>query len=136
MSESLEHHNYVKVIYNYVQKMIDQSEACFLKADIFSCDKPTLVYGSFVPDVMYCYNNKLIIGEAKTLDDYNREHSYKQYESYIKECGNFPGESYLIICIPWPLFLNAKNHFKLLKNKYSPNTSIIVLTDNGMEARV
>lgn len=116
--------------------MIPEKDICFLKADLFECEKPSLVYGSFVPDVMYCYNGLLIIGEAKTFDDYDREHSYKQYESYMKECQRFPGETYIVICIPWALFISAKNHFKLLKKKYCENTNVIVLTDNGWEAIV
>lgn len=136
MSESLIHHNYVKIIYQKVKSMIPEKDICFLKADLFECEKPSLVYGSFVPDVMYCYNGLLIIGEAKTFDDYDREHSYKQYESYMKECQRFPGETYIVICIPWALFISAKNHFKLLKKKYCENTNVIVLTDNGWEAIV
>lgn len=133
MSESLTHHNYVVKIYEKVKDMIPQSDLCFLSADLFECKKPNLVYGNFIPDVMFCHNKLLIIGEAKTLDDYKKEHSYQQYETYMKECSQFPGESYFIICIPWSLFISAQKHFKLLKNKYNVATKVIVLADNGWE---
>lgn len=136
MSESLTHHNYVKKIYFKVKNMISDDELIFLKADLFDYEKPSLVYGKFIPDVMFCHNDCLIIGEAKTLDDYKTEHSYNQYESYMRECKNFPGESYFIICIPWTLFISAQNHFKLLKKKYNEKTKVIVLADNGWEATV
>lgn len=136
MSESLIHHNYVVKIYDKVKKMIPTGDECFITADLFECRKPSLVYGNFIPDVMFCHNKLLIIGEAKTLDDYKKEHSYQQYETYMKECSQFSGDSYFIICIPWPLFISAQNHFKLLKKKYSEKTKVIVLADNGCEVVV
>jgi hypothetical protein len=113
--------------------MIPNDELCFLKADLFDCEKPSLIYDNCIPDVMFCYKGLMIIGEAKTLDDYNKKHSYRQFESYMRECQSFPGESYIIICVPWPLFINAQNHFKLLKKKYNNKTSVIVISDNGLE---
>lgn len=136
MSESLTHHNYVKQIYDKAKSMISSDDSCYLKADLFGCEKPSLIYGNYVPDVMFCNKGLMIIGEAKTLDDFKTEHSYGQYESYMKECRNFPGDSYVIVCVPWPLFISAKNHFKLLKTRYSEKTKIIVLTDNGWEETI
>ena len=133
MSESLIHHNYVEKIYEKVQEMIPSSDMCFLTADLYECKKPSLIYENFVPDVMFCNSKLLIIGEAKTYGDYKNEHSYQQYESYMRECSQFPGDSYIIICIPWTLFISAQNHFRILKKKYSERTNVIVLADNGWE---
>ena len=107
MSESIEHHNYVKLIYEYVSKMVSSENVGCIKADLFECEKPTLTYGDFIPDVMYQQKGVMIIGEAKTLNDFQTPHSYAQYESYMRECKEFPGESIIIICIPWQLFLSA-----------------------------
>lgn len=133
MSESLNHNNLVKKVFEKVKNIIPETELCFLKADLFECEKPSLVYGSYIPDVAYCNNGLLIIGEAKTLNDYNTEHSYSQYESYFHECKLYPGNSIIIICLPWNLFLSAQNHFKLLKRKYDVNTKVIIMSDNGWE---
>ena len=136
MSESLIHYNYVKKIFKYVLGMIEPEESCLIRADLFEYEKPNLIYDEYIPDVMFRNNKKLIIGEAKTLEDYKTEHSYCQYKAYFKECSMFPGESTIIICVPWQLYISAKNHFKLLKKISSPKTTIIVLSDVGMEDKI
>ena len=133
MSESLEHYEYVRRIYNRVKELVPQDCVGLIKADLFGCEKPSLTYNSFVPDVMYQNIGCLIIGEAKTLDDFDRIHSYEQYESYVQECMKFPGETTLVICIPWQLFITAQNHFIHLKKKYNSKTKVIVMNEIGME---
>lgn len=136
MGESQEHHNYVCEIYKYVQRYIVPEKKYCLKADLYECEKPSLVYNSYVPDVMYRDKDILIIGEAKTIEDYNTEHSYKQYEAYMKECSLFPGESRIVIYVPWQLSFSASNHFKHLKEKYSCNSDVVVLSDLDLEVHV
>ena len=136
MSESQEHYNYVCRIIKYVQRYIATEKKSWLKTDLFGCEKPSLIYNKYVPDVMYCDNDTLIIGEAKTIKDYNTEHSYKQYEAYMKECSLFPGEAIIVVYVPWQLSISASNHFKLLKEKYSCNPEIIILSDLEMEVQL
>ena len=131
MSESIEHQNYVRKIVEYVREIIPCEFADRIRADLPEYEKPTLAYDSYVPDVLYSYKGMLVIGEAKTYDDFNREHSRRQYEAYIKECARCPGDTIIIIAIPWQLFLTAKNHFLLLKRKYNVKVSIVVISENG-----
>lgn len=133
MSESPIHNSYVRKIYNYAKKHISNESLCFLKADILECDKPTLTYNSFVPDVSYLYNNLMIIGEAKTYDDFNTEHSLKQYQAYFKELSNFAGIGYFIACVPWQITITAKNHFARLKKESGKDIKVIILTDDSSE---
>ena len=137
MAESFEHHKFVEKIYDYVrQNMVDPESASQIKAELYDCERPQLFNGSFIPDVLYRNTEKLIIGEAKTFDDYKTEHSYQQYESYLNECVNFPGEATMIICLPWELFISAQNHLKRLKMKYKTKTKIVILSDNDKEAMI
>ena len=133
MSESQEHHDYVCKIYEYVKKYIASEKKSYIKADLLECEKPSMVYEDQVPDVMYHDGDTLIIGEAKTIKDYNTEHSYKQYEAYMKECSLFPGEARIVVYVPWQLSISASNHFKILKEKYSCNPEVIILSDLNLE---
>lgn len=133
MSESLQHHYYVKFVYNYVKGLISPEDVCFIKADLFECEKPRLLFESFIPDVLFCHSGQLIIGEAKTFEDYKTDHSYRQFESYMKECSKFSGQTSIVICLPWQLFFSAKNHFGILKRKYSNKTKVIIISDGQME---
>lgn len=133
MSESLEHQKYVKKIVEHVQTIVPPEFLDRIHADLPEYERPSLAYDSFIPDVAYSYSGLLIIGEAKTFDDFNRDHSRKQYEAYIKECKNFPGEKIIIIAVPWQLFITAKNHFILLKRKENVEVSIIIISENGMK---
>ena len=131
MSESLEHQKYVKRIVEYVRHIVPSETYDKICADLPDYVKPSLAYDSYIPDVLYSYKGTLIVGEAKTYDDYNREHSRKQYEAYIRECKNYPGDSIVVIAVPWQLFVTAKNHFVLLKRKYDVDTKIVVISENG-----
>ena len=132
MSESLEHQNFVKRIVEYVETIVPDEYKDRIRADLPEFEKPTLAYDSFIPDVLYSYDGYLIIGEAKTYDDYNREHSRRQYEAYVKECINFSGKSTIVIAVPWQLYITAKNHFMQLKRKYNAEFSIVVISENGL----
>lgn len=133
MTESSIHNAYVKQIYEYAKTLIAKDQICFLKADLFDCEKPALAYDSFIPDVSFIHNNLIIIGEAKTFDDFKTEHSRRQYEAYFKELSSFNGEGYFIACIPWQLIASANNHFSLLRNKFKCKSKIVILSDNSFE---
>lgn len=138
MSESIEHREYVEKIVKYVKKTIPKEHADRIKADLDGYDTPSLSYGDYIPDVLYFYDNKLVIGEAKTLYDFDREHSKNQYISYMRECVNYPGESLIVIAVPWELFITVKNHFRLLKRKNLDfqRVKVIVLTSADCEAEI
>lgn len=136
MSESLEHQNYVKMIVEYVKSVIPEDTEGKICADLADFESPYLVYDTFIPDVMYSYNNMLIIGEAKTLEDFKREHSKNQYLAYVKECINYPGQAMIVIAIPWELFVTAKNHFRLLKKKLDKQVDVVIISSNGKKERI
>lgn len=120
------------MIVNFVQTLVPSDYCNLVRADLPEFEKPSLAYDSYIPDVTFSYKGQLIIGEAKTFEDFNRDHSRNQYEAYIRECMKHPGESTIVIAIPWQLFITAKNHFVLLKRKYSADVKVLVISENGL----
>jgi len=57
------------------------------------------IIGGFIPD-LYMKSNRVIIGEAKTAGDLERQHTKDQLSAYIKHL-NQQHESILIIAVPW-----------------------------------
>lgn len=133
MSESKEHKELVTRILDYTMHLVPKENSGNIKADTDGYGNPSLIYSAFIPDVMYCYDNNLIIGEAKTLQDFDRQHSKEQYISYLEECSKHKGIEKIIIAVPWELFITAQNHFKVLKrkNKKYEATEIHILSSNG-----
>ena len=73
----------------------------------------------------------MIIGEAKTINDFDRTHSRDQYDAYIKECKNFFGKSTLVVSVPWQIVATAKNYFRRLKKVFDADIQIIIINELG-----
>ena len=82
MSESREHADLVRCIYSYVKSIVPESLHCLIELDTIDTKKPPCV-GGYIPDVYYHWMGHLIIGEAKTINDFSRTHSYQQFAAYI-----------------------------------------------------
>lgn len=90
----------------------------------------------FRPDVYYCDNEVLILGEAKTSNDLSNGHSDAQFRSYLKYLQAATKDSLkaiLYVGVPWEDFRWAKNHFK--KNRPGLVT-IVIVNDFGHEEEV
>lgn len=131
MSESNEHKDLVCKIVHYVRSIVPPEYVGNIKADLDGYEKPSMAYDSFIPDVMYCYGGVLLLGEAKTSEDFSREHSKQQYKAYMNECAHFYGESIVVVAVPWDKFVTAKNHFRLLKSE-NEKIKIIVISSAGV----
>lgn len=131
MTESLEHSNLVRMIVSYIKSDLDLN-LCqpLIEVDLQEQVKPNPILG-YIPDVYYAYHDTLIIGEAKTADDFNRKHSKKQFEAYLQYCNESKGLSLLFIAIPWQLKPMAKNYFIRLKKEYGYSCKILILTTMG-----
>lgn len=136
MSESKEHRELVSLIIDYAKTLLsvdDYSLMCIDSGDrIGSC----LLNYSYIPDLLYCYKGVMIIGEAKTSKDFDRKHSFDQYEAYIDECINFCGKSYLIMAVPWTEMISAKNYLKKIKKNKKTDFKIIVINNYGKKEEV
>lgn len=131
MSESRKHVELVAVAVKYIETIVAPEFHAIIQYDSADSSRPTKVIDNFIPDIYYWHANHLIIGEAKTINDFDRPHSHAQYNAYIKECDNFFGHSTLVISIPWQLVATAKNYFRCLKKEYATNVPIIIINELG-----
>ena len=134
MSESIEHNELVRKLYRKTLELVGKDEQPFIKADLFECEKPSLTFSNYIPDLYYIGKELLIVGEAKTVNDFNNEHCKKQLEAYFKECKIFMGKSYLLISLPWELMVTAYNRLLRMKSGLKADKIvIIILASNGVE---
>lgn len=133
MSESSQHQKLVRMIMDEVLNTVGSDFYCFIETDIADgYSLPQLTPEGFRPDVMYQYENILIIGEAKTSDDVDRIHSLMQYESYIKKCSLFAGKATLIIAVPWLEYATVYNITNCIRKQYPGDYVIKILKGLGI----
>lgn len=131
--ESKKHHSLVKIIYDYVIKN-KKAEKSLIQSDIFEIDgNVTRMPEGFVPDLYYKYGNMIIIGEAKTDSDLDREHSILQFKSYINYMKNYNSTGYncvFIIAVPWEASIAASRIIKRIIG--DEDIDLIVLNESGV----
>lgn len=131
MSESRYHIELVKIVYEYVKTIVPYDKQALIEVDSVDSLRPTSVDGKFIPDVQYWSEDIYIIGEAKTIKDFDREHSKLQYSAYFEETQKFCGKSIIVIAVPWQLILSAKNLFRRLKRQKGYSATVVVLDEMG-----
>lgn len=128
MGESANHRKLVELIIEYVGEKVGCDYACFIQSDVIDEHPlPQLTDEGFRPDVFYEYNGTLIIGEAKTSNDIMREHSIRQYASYLRKCSLYNGSAEFVISVPWTDQATANNILKKIKRDYAGEYKITVL---------
>lgn len=133
MSESNQHQNLVKKIIEDITNIVGEESCCFIESDISDGQPlPSLTPEGFRPDVQFQYLDLLIVGEAKTSKDVDREHSLLQYDSYIKKCSLFDGKAIFILAVPWIEYATAHNITKKIQEKYPGNYSIKIIKGLGI----
>lgn len=136
MSESREHAELVKIAVEYVKTLVPCEMRSLIQCDSADTFRPTMIEGKFIPDVYFWNKDLLILGEAKTITDFDRKHSQDQFKSYLEECEKFWGKSILVISLPWQLMLTAKNYFRRLKMEQHFKTPVIILNELGRQEEV
>lgn len=132
MSESLKHQQLVKLIFEKTVLLVGRENEVLISVDSDNCNNlPPLTVEGYRPDVFYCFNGVLIIGEAKTSKDAAKQHSINQFESYIKKCSLFQGEATLIIAVPWTERITIYNLIQRLRKFYPGNYSVKVIDELG-----
>lgn len=129
--ESLKHHNLVKKMYEYIVNG-ENIVVSLIESDIFEVDgKVTRMPEGFIPDLYYKYNGLLIIGEAKTDKDFEREHSLQQYISYLKYLKKYSNECrcIFIIAVSWE---TTKTAFRIISKLAIENDRIEIIFMNEM----
>lgn len=124
--------DYVNLAEQYVLRTIPSEQGGLVYVDKpESTYKPPLM-GNYRPDLYFCYDNKLIIGEAKTIKDFDTSHSKDQYTTYLRECQSFRGEALLVLCSSWTVSLSFKTLIKFIKRKNGFDTKVIIICENGI----
>ena len=132
MSESLQHQQLVKQIIDEAISIVGIKNRSLIASDaVDGFSLPPLTSEGFRPDVYYCYENMLIIGEAKTSSDIERLHSREQYKSYIRKCSLYPGEAILIVAVPWTDHATMHNILIKIIKKHPGQYSIKILDGIG-----
>ena len=132
MPESLEHMNLVKRLEYVAHDIVPEPHHIFICSDTPDSNvKPERTSDNYAPDLMFKNANIMIIGEAKTGSDVDRQHSINQYESYMKDLNNFPGRKCIIFAVPWYSKNTIKNISKRLRAKFCPELDIFVITEIG-----
>ena len=130
--ESLKHNTLVNKIIEYISNF-EEIEPCLIESDTFGTNgKITRMPEGYIPDVYYKYKNTLIIGEAKTDNDFERIHSIQQYTSYLRYLKRYE-ENYkciLIIAVPWETTKTAcRIIYKL--SRENNNLNLIIMNEMG-----
>ncbi len=133
MAESAVHMGYVTRIQGYVRSLLPEQEYVHILVDSpYENDTPPHVINNFRPDLYYCHNDYLIIGEAKTDDDFNRPHSLEQYLSYLNECKSFRGTSLLILSGSWRISPSFANLMRNMQIQNSLHVRVVILNEMGV----
>ena len=129
VTESVQHHRLVKRLYTAFLDIVPLDCHALIQTDCpDSQSLPPLTEERYRPDMYYCFNRILLIGEAKTGKDVSRKHSREQYEAYIRECLRFQGKAYLILAVPWLEEAEANNILRGLRKKYPGDYKTKVIT--------
>ena len=128
MSESRKHIELINIIKQFVQENYEIEHA-LLKCDLVNEHKPEGLINGYRPDLFYSYKNKMIIGEAKTKNDIDRNHSIEQYKSFLSYCSLNGENTNFILSVPWTETIYAKKLLKKLKNQFHYNTKILNIND-------
>ena len=119
MPESIKHYELVKELINEARTEVPQGNWKMILTDSSeSSNLPPKTSEGFRPDIYYNFDNLLVIGEAKTSNDIDRQHSRSQYESYLKECSRFNGVAIFILAVPILDGASANNILQKIRKKY------------------
>lgn len=128
MSESRQHYELVKALFNYIKKKVGNERECLIESDMIDGRPlPERTLEGFRPDVFYDYMHVMYIGEAKTEKDITREHSYKQYESFIKKCSLYSGKAEFVLAVPFTEYATAAEIIRKLRTKFPGDYKVRII---------
>lgn len=117
MAESLEHKQLVLKAKEWIINNLIDEKKFFIFTDVdrkLNYEKPIRVLDGFQPDIVCkgLEKSELVIVEAKTINDIDKEHSIFQYRSYYKTCEINEGKSFLVFSVPFCFGSRIKNVLK------------------------
>lgn len=131
MAESLNHMEYVRRIVRYIPTIAKHYVPTLLFSDLPESQiHPIAMSEGYRPDVFYQDPDMVVIGEAKTINDIENEHTFSQLNSYINEVRYFQKERHIVFCSSVTSFALLKNHLIRKKNKEHLHDIIFHVLDN------
>lgn len=130
MGESSAHSSLVTHLVQWVAEEYLSGKTDAIQIDSGGCDrKPPSAYG-YVPDVYVApmHTGRLIIGEAKTIQDFETRHSFEQIAAFLKKCSESEGAIF-VFAIPWHRTRLAKSILSLICERNSISNVHIVVID-------
>ena len=74
-------------------------------------------------------SGKVIIGEAKSLNDLENSHTEAQLTAFLRRCSTADGST-LILAVPWPIETLARSLLAILRAREAlSHVEIVVLSD-------
>lgn len=120
--ESLTHMNFVKRIAEYIPSIpndFTHNLLCVeLPGEYSRC--PQIIGGS-IPDVFYNDSDYVILGEAKTDNDIDKDHTLRQLDDYINEVRTYDANRIIVLCTSILGFSRMKNIVITKKNREQLN---------------
>ena len=133
MSESLNHLELVDRMIGYVEREYRPAYELVIfhdKPSVIGGEKPPRI-GGYQPD-LYATDTPvsiIILGEAKTEDDLETEHSRNQLIAYLRFLAWQP-RGVLVLAVPWQASATATNVlWRLQRDHNALNVQTVVLTD-------
>lgn len=118
--ESQTHMKLVKKIVDYISTIPDDFKRNFLCAELpGEYDRCSSIIGGSIPDVFYNDFDYVILGEAKTDNDIDNEHTNKQIADYINEIRTYNESRIIVLCTSILGFSKMKNLIVRKKHKES-----------------
>lgn len=135
LAESSQHTALVQIVIGYIKREHAQLTALAITDDLsgaIGAEKPNRI-GGFVPDV-YAFDAPItttIIGEAKTRDDLETEHSKKQIAAFLSFL-SFQNTGIFVMAVPWQIKRRAQAIItNLQKSAGAASVKTVTLDDIG-----
>ncbi len=108
--ESSTHMAFVKKIADYVSTIVEDFTRNLLCVELpGEYNRCPQIIGGSIPDVFYNDSNYVILGEAKTDNDIDQEHTQRQLNDYINEARTYDVDRNIILCTSIIGFSRMKN---------------------------
>jgi hypothetical protein len=134
--ESTNHTSLLSRLLIYVQQNMNEHQRLFVLHDMpgaIGCEKPPVI-GGYRPD-LYAADTPItaaIIGEAKTSNDLETDHSKEQYRAYARYLAMYPGST-MILAVPWHLRVRALTLLRLATNEVNAACVSRIVIDDVQE---
>lgn len=108
--ESLTHMAFVKKIADYVTTIPEDFTRNLLCVELpGEYNRCPQIIGRSIPDVFYNDSKYIILGEAKTDNDIDQEHTQRQLNDYINEARTYDADRNIVLCTSILGFSRMKN---------------------------